>query len=229
MSDPYGQKNDRRSNDGRAHLYLTKFVDGNAASGTTFLGSCSEHRQAMRVKFRQSPRKSVMKSNNFWLAIPLALVLAGPAAVAQTSTTQTKAPEAGANSFTEAQAKDRIKKAGFSQVSGLRKDDQGIWRASATKGRCKGQCVCRFPRQRHNPVRSQNIAQARPLARNFLVGPVVFRANEFAPSIRAAQRDAWHLQGPSQIGFGAHRISRSRRSDDQQDDSARCNEKGRSR
>jgi hypothetical protein len=100
-----------------------------------------------------------MKSNNFWLAIPLALVLAGPAAVAQTSTTQTKAPEAGANSFTEAQAKDRIKKAGFSQVSGLRKDDQGIWRASATKGRCKGQCVCRFPRQRHNPVRSQNMAR----------------------------------------------------------------------
>jgi hypothetical protein len=43
---------------------------------------------------------------------------------------------------------------------------------------------------------------------NFLVGPVTFRANEFAPRIRAAQRDAWHLQGPSQIGFGAHRISR---------------------
>jgi hypothetical protein len=32
-------------------------------------------------------------------------------------------------------------------------------------------------------------ARARPLARTFLVGPVVFRANEFAPSIPAAQRD----------------------------------------
>ena len=67
-----------------------------------------------------------MKSSSFWLAIPLALVVASPAAVAQTSTTQTKAPEAGANSFTEAQAKDRIEK-----------DDQGIWRASATKGNAK--------------------------------------------------------------------------------------------
>ena len=34
-----------------------------------------------------------MKSSSFWLAIPLALVLAGPAAVAQTSTTETKPPK----------------------------------------------------------------------------------------------------------------------------------------
>ena len=74
-----------------------------------------------------------MKISRLWLALPLALVLAGPAAVAQTSTTETKAPEAGANSFTEAQAKDRIERASFAQVSGLRKDDQGVWRASATK------------------------------------------------------------------------------------------------
>jgi hypothetical protein len=78
-----------------------------------------------------------MNSSSFWLAIPVALALAGPVAVAQTSTAQTKAPEAGANSFTEAQAKDRIEKAGFTQVSGLRKDEQGIWRASATKGDAK--------------------------------------------------------------------------------------------
>jgi hypothetical protein len=78
-----------------------------------------------------------MKSSSPWLALPLAFVLAGPAVVAQTSPTETKAPEAGANSFTEAQAKDRIEKAGFTQVSGLRKDDQGIWRASATKGDAK--------------------------------------------------------------------------------------------
>jgi hypothetical protein len=57
-----------------------------------------------------------------------------PVTLAQTSTSGTRAPEAGANSFTEAQAKDRIEQAGFSQVAGLRKDDQGIWRATATKG-----------------------------------------------------------------------------------------------
>ena len=44
------------------------------------------------------------------------------------------APQAGANSFTEAQAKDRMEQAGFKEVMGLRKDDQGIWRASAKQG-----------------------------------------------------------------------------------------------
>ena len=39
----------------------------------------------------------------------------------------------GANSFTEAQAQDRIKNAGFADVSGLAKDDKGIWRGKATK------------------------------------------------------------------------------------------------
>ena len=41
---------------------------------------------------------------------------------------------AGANSFTEAQAKDRMEQAGFTEVTRLRKDDQGIWRASAKQG-----------------------------------------------------------------------------------------------
>ena len=40
------------------------------------------------------------------------------------------APFPGANSFTESQAVDRIEKAGFTTVSGLKKDDQGIWRAT---------------------------------------------------------------------------------------------------
>jgi hypothetical protein len=76
-----------------------------------------------------------MKRSTYLLAIPLALLLGSSVTVAQITTPRTKgAPEAGANSFTEAQAKDRIEKAGFSEVSGLKKDDQGIWRASAKKG-----------------------------------------------------------------------------------------------
>ena len=75
-----------------------------------------------------------MKTTSILLALPLALALGAPVALAQTTPTETKAPEAGANSFTEAQAKDRIEKSGFTQVTGLRKDDQGIWRATATKG-----------------------------------------------------------------------------------------------
>lgn len=43
------------------------------------------------------------------------------------------APVAGKNSFTEAQAKERIEKAGYTDVSGLKLDDQGIWRAMGSK------------------------------------------------------------------------------------------------
>jgi hypothetical protein len=44
------------------------------------------------------------------------------------------APVAGANSFTESQAKSRLETNGFSNVSGLRKDDNGVWRGKANKG-----------------------------------------------------------------------------------------------
>jgi hypothetical protein len=43
------------------------------------------------------------------------------------------APVAGKNSFTEAQAKDRLEKHGYTAVSALQKDDQSIWRGTATK------------------------------------------------------------------------------------------------
>jgi hypothetical protein len=37
----------------------------------------------------------------------------------------------GANSFTEGQAKKRIAKAGYRDVSGLTKDDAGLWKGTA--------------------------------------------------------------------------------------------------
>ena len=55
-------------------------------------------------------------------------------APAATGTDQNaSAPVPGANSFTETQAKSRIQDAGFSNVSALTKDDQGIWRGTAEK------------------------------------------------------------------------------------------------
>lgn len=48
--------------------------------------------------------------------------------------TDAAAPVPGANSFTEAQAKDRIEDAGFTNVSGLAKDENGVWRGEAKKG-----------------------------------------------------------------------------------------------
>ncbi|MDM9625206.1 PepSY domain-containing protein [Rhizobium sp. S152] len=43
------------------------------------------------------------------------------------------APVAGKNSFTEDQAKSRIEEAGYKDVAGLKLDDQGVWRATASK------------------------------------------------------------------------------------------------
>jgi putative membrane protein len=40
----------------------------------------------------------------------------------------------GKNSFTENQAKQRIEKSGFTSVSALTMDAQGIWRGTASKG-----------------------------------------------------------------------------------------------
>ena len=56
-------------------------------------------------------------------------------AVANKNANNPGAPAAGANSFTEAQARSRIEGAGYSNVSGLTKDQDGIWRGKASKGR----------------------------------------------------------------------------------------------
>ena len=49
------------------------------------------------------------------------------------SNRQVDAPVAGRNSFTEGEAKSRIEKMGFSDVSNLKKDDNGVWRGRAMK------------------------------------------------------------------------------------------------
>ena len=54
-------------------------------------------------------------------------------AVNTTKENNSNAPVAGRNSFTEDQAKERIAAAGFTAVSALKKDDNGVWRGKATK------------------------------------------------------------------------------------------------
>ncbi len=49
------------------------------------------------------------------------------------SATESTPPIQGANSFTEGQARDRIAKAGYTQVRDLKQDDKGIWRGKAQK------------------------------------------------------------------------------------------------
>jgi putative membrane protein len=49
------------------------------------------------------------------------------------ATTDAAQPAKGANSFTEAQARTRLEKNGFQNVSELKKDDDGIWRGTAER------------------------------------------------------------------------------------------------
>ena len=43
-------------------------------------------------------------------------------------------PVAGRNSFTEGQAKSKIEEAGYTGITDLKKDDNGVWRGMASKG-----------------------------------------------------------------------------------------------
>jgi len=86
------------------------------------------------------------------IAIALALGLASGSALAQApapkegpqnsaintsdskNRTAAMGPVKGSNSFTEGEAQSRIQDKGFSKVSGLKKDDDGIWRGRAMMG-----------------------------------------------------------------------------------------------
>jgi putative membrane protein len=78
------------------------------------------------------------------LTLLAALAISTTAAVAQTPAVKSPtannpaAPVPGANSFTEGQAKSRIEGAGYSEVTALKKDGNGVWTGSAKKG---GQAV----------------------------------------------------------------------------------------
>lgn len=61
----------------------------------------------------------------------------GNNAVNSSDQKNSNAPVAGRNSFTEGQAKSRIEEAGYSNVSGLQKDNDGVWRGKADKGGTK--------------------------------------------------------------------------------------------
>jgi len=54
-------------------------------------------------------------------------------ALSTTGKNNSENPVAGANSFTRGQAKARIEKRGYTNVSGLKKDDSGVWQGKAAK------------------------------------------------------------------------------------------------
>jgi hypothetical protein len=59
-------------------------------------------------------------------------------AVDTSSTDKSQAPATGSNSFTETQAQSRLAKHGYTDVTGLMKDENGVWRG---KAKSKGKSV----------------------------------------------------------------------------------------
>ena len=51
-----------------------------------------------------------------------------------TTTANAPQPARGANSFTDGEARRRIESNGFTDVTGLRKDADGVWHGMARKG-----------------------------------------------------------------------------------------------
>jgi hypothetical protein len=54
-------------------------------------------------------------------------------AVKSTDQNNASAPVAGANSYTRGEARSRIEAKGYTNVTHLRKDESGVWRATAQK------------------------------------------------------------------------------------------------
>ena len=67
------------------------------------------------------------------LALSMSGAMAQTPAVKNPSTNNPAAPVPGANSFTEGQAKSKIESNGFTEVSNLKKDSNGVWTGSAKK------------------------------------------------------------------------------------------------
>ena len=70
--------------------------------------------QAQNPPAKDAPQNSAINSSN-------------------SSNRQVNAPVAGANSFTEGEARSRIEKMGFANVTDLKKDDKGVWRGRAVR------------------------------------------------------------------------------------------------
>ena len=83
----------------------------------------SRYAAAMRVRDYKLPADGKVTRQTF--------IDACKADVFVASTPDSGAPLKGANSFTEGQAKDRALARGFTSVSDLKKDGDGIWRGSA--------------------------------------------------------------------------------------------------
>lgn len=77
-------------------------------------------------------RQAALNSKPMTPVVEPAMNAAAPAP-AVTADAGRNPPLPGANSFTEAQVRSRLEGMGYSAIGGLAKDDQSIWRGTATK------------------------------------------------------------------------------------------------
>ncbi len=115
-----------------ARPYLSNMTAAPADGRITpalFMSSC----QADTFKTTGATGTTTVPSPALAATLPASPTATSPTTT-QTATVDPGAPLPGANSFTEEQAKDRVTKAGFAGVSAMKKDDQGIWRGTASKG-----------------------------------------------------------------------------------------------
>jgi hypothetical protein len=93
-------------------------LEGNSMRKTMMIGAALALMTGLAVAQQQNPPANQGPNNP---------------AVNTTGTNNPGAPVAGANSFTEGQAKSRIESSGYGNVTGLKKDDSGVWRGKAQK------------------------------------------------------------------------------------------------
>ena len=77
---------------------------------------------------------AVLSASPSWAQNPPATDRPNNSAVNSPGQNNSNKPVAGANSFTEGQAKSKIEEAGYTNVTALKKDDNGVWRGKASKG-----------------------------------------------------------------------------------------------
>jgi hypothetical protein len=113
-------------------------------------GAWEEQEATFKPRLKHHAKEETPMRNSLAIAAVLAFAATGALAQSQTppakdgpqnsainssdsSNRQVSAPVAGRNSFTEGEAKSRMEKMGFADVTNLQKDDNGVWRGRATK------------------------------------------------------------------------------------------------
>ena len=101
--------------------------------GTAFAQYTTQSPTAQAPASKQAPADAKSNQPRAANQIPPSANDPGNSAVKTTERNTATAPVAGANSFTEGEAKARIEGRGFANVTELKKDEQGIWRGRAQK------------------------------------------------------------------------------------------------